>query len=440
MNSRYRADTTSSSPTSTNLEIHNTAVTRLRQIAQQTSSSTMGSTSPPRESSKLFSPLRLGTMNLEHRVIMSPMTRLRCPGSVPSPVVTEYYTQRATKGGLLITEGMHPSFMGGSYYDAPGMFAPEHVRGWKKVTDAVHAKGAFMACQLWHVGRCAVSVSLGGRQPLSSSATNMGYVNRNTRGGVKVPSETAKPMTLQDIKDTVDDHVHAARCAIEAGFDCVEIASGNGYLLDQFLNSNVNLRTDAYGGNKENRARLTLEILDAVIAAVGASRVSIRMSPWGTVWVPLDSDPIANYRYVLSEVEKRGIAYVCLTHPRADLLLEEKTKWENIYTAIKEGKVAATVEDLHLRHFIEVLKTTPILANGNYDGENCFEEVEKGEVDAIMFGRWFISNPDLVEKIRLGKRLTKWNMATVYAPHVEVQSEGYTDYPFGEVEEEQAAK
>ncbi|KAE8388972.1 hypothetical protein ETB97_005262 [Aspergillus alliaceus] len=402
----------------------------------------MGSTSPPRESSKLFSPLRLGTMNLEHRVIMSPMTRLRCPGSVPTPLVTEYYTQRATKGGLLITEGMHPSLMAGGFYGVPGMFAPEHVRAWKKVTDAVHAKGAFMACQLWHVGRFAVSFSLGDRQPLSSSATNIGYFNRNTRGGVKYPHETAKPMTLQDIKDTVDDHVHAAKCAIEAGFDCVEIASGNGYLLDQFLNTNTNLRTDDYGGNKENRARLTLEILDAVIAAIGASRVSIRMSPWGTVWLPLDTDPIANFRYALSEVEKRGVAYVCLTQPRADLLLEEKTKIKNIYAAINEGKVAATIEDVHLRHFLEVLKTTPVLVNGNYNGENCFEEVEKGEVDAITFGRWFISNPDLVEKLRLRKRLTKWNMETVYAGMVEAgrESEGYTDYPFGEVEEEEAAK
>ncbi|PVH69488.1 NADH-flavin oxidoreductase/NADH oxidase [Cadophora sp. DSE1049] len=395
----------------------------------------MGSAYTSRESSKLFSPLRLGAMNLEHRVVMSALTRLRCPGSVPNPVVTEYYTQRASKGGLLISEGMHPSLMGGGFHGVPGMFALEHVRAWKKVTDAVHAKGAFMACQLWHVGRFAVSVSLGGRQPLSSSATNIGYVNRNTPGGVKVPHETAKPMTLEDIKDTIDDHVHAAKCAIEAGFDCVEIASGNGYLLDQFLNSNVNFRTDAYGGNKENRARLTLEILDAVIAAVGASRVSIRMSPWGTVWVPLDSDPIANWRYVLGEVEKRGIAYVCLTQPRADLLLEEKTKMDNMYTAIKEGKVAATVEDLHLRHFEEVLKTTPIIANGNYDSENCFGEVEKGEVDAIVFGRYFISNPDLVEKLRLGKSLTKWNMATVYASAVVNESEGYTDYPFGEVEE-----
>ncbi|KAG4435376.1 hypothetical protein IFR05_009162 [Cadophora sp. M221] len=398
--------------------------------------STSASATPSRANSKLFSPLRLGDMNLEHRVIMSALTRLRCPGTVPNEIVIEYYTQRATKGGLLITEGIHPSLMAGGFHGVPGMYAPEHVRAWKKVTDAVHAKGGLMACQLWHVGRFAVSVSLGGRQPHSASATNIGSINRNTPGAVEHPHETAKPMALEEIKDTVDDYVHAAKYAIDAGFDCVEIASGNGYLLDQYLNTNTNLRTDAYGGSKENRARFTLEVLDAVIAAIGASRVSIRMSPWGTVWLPLDTDPIANFRYVLSEVEKRGIAYVCLTQPRADLLLEEKTKIESMYAAIKSGKVAARIEDLHLRHFEEVLEKTPVMVNGNYDGENCFEEVERGEVDAVALGRWFISNPDLVEKLRLGKKLTKWNLKTVYASKVDVGMErvGYTDYPFGEVE------
>ncbi|KAL2060621.1 hypothetical protein VTL71DRAFT_9262 [Oculimacula yallundae] len=384
----------------------------------------MGSINHPKETRKLFTPLRLGTMNLSHRIIMSPLTRIRCPGGIPSPLVAEYYAQRATEGGLLISEGMHPSFMAGNSLNVPGMFTPEHVRAWKKVTDAVHAKGAYMACQLWHTGRFAVSVQLGGRQPLSSSATNIGLTNGFTPQG-RVPHEISKAMSLQEIKDTVADHVHAAICAIEAGFDCVEITSGNGFLLDQFLNDNVNFRTDQYGGSKENRARFTLEILDAVIAAVGASKVSIRFSPWGTVWLPLDSNPISTFQYVLSEVEKRGVAYVCLTQPRTDLLLSESTKWQNLYKAIEEGKVAASVEDLHLRHFEEVLKTTPKLAVGNYDEENCFEEVEKGELDGITFGRWFISNPDLAERIREGRTLSVWDMKTFYA----VGKEGYTDYP-----------
>ncbi|KAL3479219.1 hypothetical protein BJX99DRAFT_245039 [Aspergillus californicus] len=335
----------------------------------------MGSTSPPRESSKLFTPLRLG---------------------IKSQAST-------TKGGLLITESMQPSFMGGGFYGILDMFAPEHVRAWKKVTDAVRTQGAFMACQWWH--------------PLSSSATNIGYFKRNTRGGIEYPYKTAKLIRMKDIKDMINNHVYAAKCAIKARFDCT---SDNGYLLDQFLNTNTNL------------------LLDAVIAAVGASRVSIRMSPWETVWLPLDTDPITNFRYAPREVEKRGVAYVCLTQPRADLLLEEKTKTENMYAAIREGKVAATVQDLHLRHFFEVLKTTPVLTNGDYNGENCFEEVDRNEVDGITFARWFTSNPDLVEKLRLGKRLTKWNMETVYRGTVEAGSEnvGYTDYPFGVVEED----
>lgn len=205
--------------------------------------------------------------------------------------------------------------------------------------------------------------------------------------------------------------------------------AGNGYLCDQFLNDNVNFRTDQYGGCKENRARFILEILDAVISAIGASKVALRLSPWGTVWMPLDSNPIETFRYVLSEVEKRGVAYVCLTQPRTDLLLEESTKWGNLYKAVEEGKVAATAEDFHLRQFEEVLKTTPKLTTGNYDSENCFEEVETGEIDAVTFGRWFISNPDLVEKIRKGQKLTEWDVKKFYTPG----KEGYTDYPVGEV-------
>ncbi|PVH84038.1 NADH-flavin oxidoreductase/NADH oxidase [Cadophora sp. DSE1049] len=388
----------------------------------------MGSISQPNETRKLFIPLRLGIMNLSHRVIMSPLTRARCPGSIPTLLVEEYYAQRATEGGLLISEGMHPSFMAGNFVNVPGMFAPEHVRAWKKVTDAVHAKRSYMACQLWHTGRFAVSLQLGGREPLSSSATNIGMSNGFTTKG-RVPHEVSKPMSLREIKDTIEDHVHAAICAIEAGFDCVEITAGNGYLCDQFLNDNINFRTDQYGGSKENRARFTLEVLDSVIAAIGASKVALRFSPWGTVWMPLDSNPIETFRYVLSEVEKRGVAYVCLTQPRTDLLLEESTKWEILYKSVEDGKVAATAENLHLRHFEEVLKTTPKLATGNYNAENCFEEVEKGEIDAVTFGRWFISNPDLVEKIREGRKLTKWDAKTFYAPG----KEGYTDYPVGEV-------
>ncbi len=286
-----------------------------------------------------------------------------------------------------------------------------------------------------------MSCQLGGRQPLSASATNIGLNNRFTHQG-RVPNEKAKEMTLEDIKVTIEDHVHAARCAIEAGFDAVEIVSffgsrdsvflltnmkttGNGYLFDQFLNDKANLRTDNYGGSIENRSRFTVEVLDAVINAIGASRIGLRFSPFGTVLIALDSDPIATFIHVLSEVEKRGIAYVCLAQPRADLFLSETAKWDNLQKASETGVLAVKREDINLKPFVNVLKKTPKLATGGYNAKNCFDEVEKGELDAITFGKYFISNPDLVERIRTGARLTPWNTTTFYAEG----PEGYTDYP-----------
>jgi len=195
------------------------------------------------------------------------------------------------------------------------------------------------------------------------------------------------------------------------------------------LNSEVNIRTDDYGGSKENRARFTLELLDAVIAAIGREKVALRFSPWGTVLMPLDADPISTFSYVLSEVEKRGVAYVCLTQPRTDLFLSEDVKKENLRKAVESGSLNAKVEEINLRPFEEVLKTTPKLSTGGYDPTNCFDEVEKGELDAITFVRWFISNPDLVEKIRSGKKLTERIVESTYSDG----PEGYTDYPIGEV-------
>jgi N-ethylmaleimide reductase len=191
------------------------------------------------------------------------------------------------------------------------------------------------------------------------------------------------------------------------------------------LNDKVNLRTDCYGGTDENRARFTLEVLDAVISAIGATRTAVRFSPFGTVLIPLNSDPISLFRYVLTEVEKRGIAYVCLTQPRTDLMLSEKVKWEVLHKASKNGQLEATPGEIHLRHFEDVLKRTPKLATGGYNGTNCFEEVEKEELDAITFARFFISNPDLVERIKLGVELTPVNGKTIYADG----PEGYVDYP-----------
>jgi N-ethylmaleimide reductase len=253
-------------------------------------------------------------------------------------------------------------------------------------------------------------------------------------------------MSIADIKETIADHVHAAKCAIEAGFDGVEIVclfstsptelvltkhdgktSANGYLCDQFLNGNTNFRTDDYGGSIANRSRFTLELLDAVAAEIGASKTAVRFSPFGVVLMPLDSDPIALSTHVVSEVEKRGLAYVCLTHPRTDLFLAESRKWEVLNSAVKSGEIKVKKEDIHLRHFTKILQKTPRFATGNYTDKNCFEEVENGDLDAITFARWFISNPDLVEKLRNGWDLTLCDLATFYADG----AMGYVDYPVG---------
>lgn len=203
--------------------------------------------------------------------------------------------------------------------------------------------------------------------------------------------------------------------------------AGNGYLCDQFLNSNVNFRTDNYGGSKENRSRFVLELVNAVIAAIGASRVSLRFSPWGTVLMPLDPDPIDTFSFVLAEVNKLKIAYVCLTQPRADLFLPENVKLDNLHKASRDGLMKASPNEITLKPFEEVLKDTPTFSTGGYDNTNCFDEVENGELDAITFGKWFISNPDLVERIRLGMNLTPYKQETFYADG----PEGYTDYAIG---------
>lgn len=190
--------------------------------------------------------------------------------------------------------------------------------------------------------------------------------------------------------------------------------AANGYLCDQSLNSKVNLRRDHYGGSVDNRVRFVLELLEAVTAAIGPSKTAVRFSPFGTVMMPLDTDPLATFSYVLSEVEKLGIAYVCLTQPRTDLFLSEKTKWENLHKASDTRAMKVSKEGITLKPLFAILKNTPRFATGSYDDKNCFEEVESGELDAVTFARWFISNPDLVERIRRGVPLSPWKQETWY--------------------------
>ncbi|KAL7273132.1 hypothetical protein RUND412_004029 [Rhizina undulata] len=382
--------------------------------------------------SKLFSPLQLGALKLKHRVILAPLTRVRSPEHIPGEYVAEYYKQRASDGGLLISEATHISVMGGNYTNVPGIFTPEQVRAWKKITDAVHSKGGLIVAQLWHVGRTTHPDNLGGRTPVAPSANicegeMVYFVPKGP-----LPMVTPRELTTEEIKDTVSDYVHAAKLSIEAGFDGVELHGANGYLIDQFICDNINTRTDQYGGSVENRARFPLEVADAVAAAIGPERTGIRLSPFGNFQGTETSDIIGHYGYVMSELDKRGLAFVHLIEPRNDLRTTDEDKIERLKA---KAKATGTPEEdiLSVKVFRRILKNTPLISCGSFNDKNSFAPVDHGEIDAIAYGRYFISNPDLPERLRKGLPLAPYDRNTFYAQG----PQGYIDYP---TYEEQQAK
>ncbi|KEF58588.1 uncharacterized protein A1O9_06514 [Exophiala aquamarina CBS 119918] len=379
--------------------------------------------------SKIWQPLQIGRLQLAHRVVMSPLTRARSPAGLPTALSSEYYCQRVTQGGLIISEGIHPSLMGGNYHGVPSMYSPEHIRAWKKITDAVHARGGYMFCQIWHTGRVAVSACLGGRQPLGPSSVKLDWTQLFTPVG-RVPCEEPREMTMEDIKDTIADHVHSAKCAIEAGFDGVEIQGANGYLLEQFLSPGVNnSRKDAYGGSPiENRARLTLEILDAVTSAIRADRVGIRLSPYNYFQIPESHpDPVTDFTWLLKKIDGFGLAYVTVMQPRTEMMGSAAARLASTYEIARARGVPEDQLEyvVSIRPFRKALKKTPMLSSGGFDATNWVEPLERGDLDGVVFGRQFISNPDLVERLRNGWDLAPWNMKTFYTPG----PEGYVDYP-----------
>ncbi|KAL7276761.1 hypothetical protein RUND412_000226 [Rhizina undulata] len=370
--------------------------------------------------SKLFTPLQLGAISLKHRVVLAPLTRLRSPEHIPLEYVAEYYKQRASDGGLLIAEGLNISFMGGNYAYTPAIFTPEHVRAWKKINDAVHSKGGFIVAQLWHAGRATTPELLGGRTPLGPSATIL--------EGAKV---APRALTIEEIKDTVSDFVHAAKCAIEAGFDGVEVHGANGYLLDQFICDNINIRTDQYGGSVENRARFPLEVVDAVAAAIGPERTGFRLSPFGDFQDTNTSDIIGHYGYVASELDKRGLAFVHLIEARSEIRVDDDVKIQRLKAKAKARGIPED-EILSIKAFRNILKNTPLISCGSFDDKNPFAPVDNGEIDAVAYGRYFISNPDLPERLRKGYPLAKYDRSTFYTQG----PEGYIDYPTYEEQQE----
>ncbi|KAJ5326261.1 uncharacterized protein N7506_009363 [Penicillium brevicompactum] len=373
----------------------------------------------------LFEPTRLGSLSLKHRVVLAPCTRMRATKEsegvyVPTDLNAEYYSQRASDGGFLLTEATPISRHAAGYPGVPGIFTVSQIAGWKKVTDAVHAKGGFIYCQLWHVGRATVSSFLEGKQVLGASDIP---ISGNALDGSEYAASPPRPMTLEEIQETVQEYASAAKRALEAGFDGVEIHGANGYLLDQFLHDNVNTRTDEYGGSIEKRSRIILEVIEAVTAAIGADRVGIRLSPYNYFQDTRDSNPSVNWQKLCSLIaglpaESRP-SYVHMIEPRFDEVLEEDAKIDSLAS-----------EKPSLDVFRPTLKKGGIsfLAAGNFNPENAGSKLAVDGADAIVFGRYFISNPDLPRRLKEGLPLTPYDRTTFYG--ADPAEKGYTDYTF----------
>ena len=354
----------------------------------------------------LFQPLQLGAFTAKNRIIMAPLTRGRSdPGSVPNAMMTEYYRQRAG-AGLIISEATGISVEGLGWPAAPGIWTDAQVEGWKPVTQAVHAEGGKIVLQLWHMGRIVHPDFLGGQPGLSASATTAPD-HAHTPTGRK-PHEQARAATLDDIKRTVGDYANAARNAMAAGFDGVQLHSANGYLVDQFLRAGTNLRTDEYGGNPANRTRFMREVLEALIGVWGADRVSIRLSPNGMSQGCDDPDPASIFGEAARVIQELGVSFVELRQPGPEGTF---------------GRTDVPMQDSLIRS----IYSGPLVLNSDYTAEQAEADVASGRCDAISFGRPYISNPDLAERIRFG---AEW------APNTNVPKswylpgpEGYIDYP-----------
>lgn len=351
----------------------------------------------------LFEPYALGALTLANRIVMAPLTRNRAgAGLVPSALAATYYAQRAS-AGLLITEATQISPQAQGYQDAPGLYTPEQIAGWRAVTDAVHAKGGRIFVQLWHVGRVShVDLQPGGAAPVAPSAIRAAtkvFVN-NGFADVSEP----RALELHELPGIVDDFRQAAANAIAAGFDGVEIHGANGYLLEQFIKDGANQRTDAYGGSIENRARLLLEVVAAVSKEIGADRTGVRISPVSPASGISGSEPQPHYDYIAEQLAALGIVYLHV-----------------VEGATGGPRDAAPFDYAALRSKF----TRTYLANNGYDLELANAQLRAGNVDLVAFGRPFISNPDLVERLHTGAALAPLNPATLYGGG----AEGYIDYP-----------
>ena len=369
----------------------------------------------------LFEPVTVGALHLKNRIVMAPLTRNRSPNAVPTPLAITYYAQRAT-AGLLVTEATAISHQGQGYADVPGLYAPEQLAAWRRVTEAVHAAGGCIVTQLWHVGRVShTELQLDGAAPVAPSAITAKTKTVLIHDGVPAFVDTSPPraLRLDELPGIVDDYRRAAKAAVDvAGFDGVELHGANGYLLDQFLKTGSNHRTDAYGGSIENRARLLLEATRAVVEAVGGGRVGIRLSPVTPANDIVDVDPQPLLEYVVRALAPMGLAYVHIIEGATGGPREIGDRPFD-YAALKQAYRSAG-------------GTGAWMVNNGYDRALADQAVNHG-ADLVAFGRPYIANPDLVHRLREGLPLATGDKTTWYGGG----AKGYTDYPA--VEEAAAA-
>jgi len=353
----------------------------------------------------LFEPTRAGALNLANRIVMAPLTRNRAgPGLEPGPFALEYYAQRAS-AGLIIAEATQISAQAQGYAATPGCYTQAQIRGWKRVTDAVHAKGGTIVVQLWHTGRVShTSFQPAGRAPVGPSA-----IRANTKTFVAgqgfIDVSTPRALELAEIPGIVDDFRHACDCAIEAGFDGVELHGAHGYLLDAFLRDGTNHRTDAYGGSIENRTRLLLEVVEVCADAIGGDRLGVRISPVSSAGDSRDSDPRALFNHVVESLNPLGLAYMHV--------VEGETGGARDSVAFDYAALRDRFDGVWM-------------VNNGYDRQMAIDAIASGRADLVSFGRAFMANPDLVERLRLNAPLNElMGQETFYGGG----AHGYTDYP-----------
>ncbi|KAE8653444.1 12-oxophytodienoate reductase 3 [Cucumis sativus] len=375
-------------------------------------------------SATLFSPFRMGNFDLSHRVVLAPMTRCRALDGIPGAALGEYYSQRSTDGGFLISEGTSISATAAGFPHVPGIYTNEQVQAWKPVVDAVHAKGSIIFCQLWHVGRASHQVyQPGGMPPISSTSKPI-----SKRWRILLPDgsygtyPSPRALGTYEIEAVVEQYRQAALNAIRAGFDGIEIHSAHGYLLDQFLKDGINDRTDGFGGSLTNRSRFLLKVVQAVVSAIGSYRVGVRISPAIDHLDAMDSNPLKLGLHVvdqLNELQQQvggKLSYLHVTQPRY-----------TAYGQTESGRPGSEDEEAEFMRTLRRAYEGTFICSGGFTRKLGVEAIENGDADLVSYGRLFIANPDLALRFKLNAPLNKYVRKTFYTQDPVV---GYTDYPF----------